>query len=217
MFCKDGTRAEKLQTSIPSLKSEALKNTFCNPCAGLHYISRKLRQNWTAGPSTSYSTSLLLENRWPETVRKYNEAAMNPSILPRHVEWTAGRPLPSTLSTEGHADAAGYFSWADHQSTLRSLRSRCRSSEPRTSCRMKISLYSQRLRCSSQAATSSVPQRWTVRDGKAGVHWVPRTPEDSERWGHHQHSLPERGQQQHSLKPKGGQGLGAQPSLKQRR
>lgn len=139
---------------------------------------------------------------------------MNPFILPRHVEWTAGRPLPSTFSTEGHADAAGYFSWANHESTLRSLRSRCRSSEPRTSCRMKISLYSQRLRCSSQAATSSVPQRWTVRDGKAGVHWVPRIPEDSERWGHHQHSVPEKeGKQYHSLKPRGGQGLVAWPTI----
>lgn len=106
-------------------------------------------------------------------------------------EWTTGRPLPSTFRTEGHADTAGYFSWANHECTLRSLRSRCRSSEPRTSCRMKISLYSQRLRCSSQAATSSVPQRWTVRHGKAGVHWVPRIPEDSERWGHHQRSVPE--------------------------
>ena len=133
---------------------------------------------------------------------------MHPFILLRHVEWTAGRPLPSTFSTEGHADAAGYFSWANHESTLRSLRSRCRSSEPRTSCRMKISLYSQRLRCSSQAATSSVPQRWTVRDGKAGVHWVPRIPEDSERWGHHQHSVAEKeAKQYHSLKPRGGQGL----------
>lgn len=110
MFYKDGMGAEKLQTSIPLLKPEALKNTFCNLCAGLHYISRKLWQNWTAGPSTSCSTSLLLEIRWPETVRKYNEAAMNPSILPRHVEWTAGRSLPSTLSTEDHADAAGYYS-----------------------------------------------------------------------------------------------------------
>lgn len=54
-------------------------------------------------------------------------------------------------------------------STLRSLRSRWRSSEPRMSCRVKVSLYSQRLRCSSQAATSSVPQRCTVGDGEAGA------------------------------------------------
>lgn len=66
------------------------------------------------------------------------------------------------------------FWWVLYESTLRSLRSRCRSSEPRTSCRMNISLYSQRLRCSSQAATSSVPQRWTVRDGKAGTLNTPK-------------------------------------------
>lgn len=61
-------------------------------------------------------------------------------------------------------------------STLRSLRSRCRSSEPRMSCRVKMSLYSQRLRCSNQAATSSVPQRCTVRDGKARAQVSARSP-----------------------------------------
>lgn len=70
-------------------------------------------------------------------------------------------------------------------STLRSLRSRCRSSEPRMSCRVKMSLYSQRLRRSSQAATSSVPQRCAVGDrdvsavrarGPAGGSQHPTTP-----------------------------------------
>lgn len=210
MLCKVGTAAEKLTTSIPSLKSD----TVWNLCAEPHCISRKQWQNWTAGPSTSCSTPMLLKTRWPETVGEWNKATVNPSMLPRHRGRTAGRPLPSTFSTEGHTDAAGYFSWADHESTLRSLRSRCRSSEPRTSCRMKISLYSQRLRCSSHAATSSVPQRWTVRDGKAGVHWVPRIPEDSKRWGHHQHSVAEKeGKQCHCLNPKGRAKMVAQHAI----
>lgn len=48
------------------------------------------------------------------------------------------------------------------ESTFRSLLSRCSSSEPRMSCRMKVSLYSPRLSCSSQMPTSSVPHLSTV-------------------------------------------------------
>lgn len=49
------------------------------------------------------------------------------------------------------------------KNTLRSRLSRCKSSAPLTSWRMKISLYSPKLSRSSQAATSSVPQFWTTK------------------------------------------------------
>lgn len=50
-----------------------------------------------------------------------------------------------------------------NNNTLRSRLSRCKSSAPLTSWRMKISLYSPKLSRSSQAATSSVPQFWTTK------------------------------------------------------
>lgn len=49
------------------------------------------------------------------------------------------------------------------ENTLRSRLSRCKSSAPLMSWRMKISLYSPKLSRSSQAATSSVPQFWTTK------------------------------------------------------
>lgn len=51
----------------------------------------------------------------------------------------------------------------EKKNTLRSRLSRCKSSAPLTSWRMKISLYSPKLSRSSQAATSSVPQFWTTK------------------------------------------------------
>lgn len=61
-------------------------------------------------------------------------------------------------------------------STFRSRLSRCKSSEPRMSCPMKMSLYSNRLRCSNQAATSSVPHWCTVGKPRAVPPSVPTIP-----------------------------------------
>lgn len=68
--------------------------------------------------------------------------------------------------------------------TFRSLLSRCSSSEPRMSCRLKMSLYSPRLICSSQMPTSSVLHLSTTHTHTTQQHTQNRAEGGSERlWG----------------------------------